>query len=339
MRIVKFALWTVILPIILAGVQTASAQNAADLDNATCLSCHGNQQLTARDAERNIHSLFVPADQFANSVHGNVLRCVDCHTTVTALPHKNGSNTVAEWDRTRLAVKQNCGNCHAAGCAGYTETYHGQVVAMGFADIATCADCHGSHAILPASDPASSVSPANLLKTCQKCHPGRDAGLRHVPAARHDRRLRALSLYVARLEIREFGGRRRARVLLDAFGALVLSRISRPPAAEAATACARRRAAAERRPLLPALERHVALGPPVVRGQHHPAGRDRRDIALSEPSLGAGARARNGRAGDRRHHSPGRRGVWSRSSPRTLSTPPFTLRGTGRPSKCSGPIR
>ena len=39
---------------------------------------------------------------------------------------------------------------------------------------------------------------------------GRDGGLRDVPAARHDRRLRALSLYVDRLEIREPGGRRRA---------------------------------------------------------------------------------------------------------------------------------
>ena len=168
----------------------------------------------------------------------SVLRCVDCHTTITELPHKNVSKTRAEWDRTRLAINKNCSNCHAKAAQGYTETYHGQVVAMGFADGATCADCHGSHAILRASDPASSVAPANLLKTCQKCHPGRDAGLRDVPTARHDRRLRALSLYVDRLEVREHRGRRRALVLLDPFGALVLPRISRPPAAQAAAACA-----------------------------------------------------------------------------------------------------
>jgi len=170
MRIIKFALWTVILPIILAGVQVASAQNGGDLDNATCLGCHGNQQLTARDAEGNVHSLFVPAEQFGNSVHGNMLRCVDCHATITEVPHKNGPNTLAEWNRRRLAVNRNCGNCHAQAWKSYTQTYHGEVGAMGFADTATCSDCHGSHTILPASDPASSVSAANLLNTCRNCH-------------------------------------------------------------------------------------------------------------------------------------------------------------------------
>jgi hypothetical protein len=39
---------------------------------------------------------------------------------------------------------------------------------------AVCTDCHGVHDILKADDPKSSVNPANLLATCQKCHP--DAG-------------------------------------------------------------------------------------------------------------------------------------------------------------------
>jgi hypothetical protein len=38
-------------------------------------------------------------------------------------------------------------------------------------DSAICTDCHGIHDILPASNPASSVNSANLLATCQKCHP------------------------------------------------------------------------------------------------------------------------------------------------------------------------
>ena len=194
MRIIKFALWTVILPIILAGVQTASAQNAGDLDNATCLGCHGNQQLTARDAEGNVHSLFVPAEQFGNSVHGNMLRCVDCHATITEVPHKNGPNTLAEWNRRRLAVNRNCGNCHAQAWKSYTQTYHGEVGAMGFADTATCSDCHGSHTILPASDPASSVSRRQSSEHLPELSPGCDSGLRNVPIPCHDRRLRSLSL-------------------------------------------------------------------------------------------------------------------------------------------------
>jgi cytochrome b subunit of formate dehydrogenase len=59
---------------------------------------------------------------------------------------------------------------------GYTKTYHGQIVALGYANVATCADCHRGHAILPASDPASSVSPAKLLGTCRTCHADASAG-------------------------------------------------------------------------------------------------------------------------------------------------------------------
>ena len=172
----KLALRAVVLATILVWVQAASAQGADNLANATCLGCHGVSGFAAPRADGQTRSLFVPADQFANSVHGKALRCIDCHTTIAELPHKNVSKTLAEWDRTRLAIAKNCINCHAKAAQGYTETYHGQVIVMGFADGATCSDCHGSHAILRASDPASSVAPANLLKTCQKCHQDATAG-------------------------------------------------------------------------------------------------------------------------------------------------------------------
>ncbi len=110
-------------------------------------------------------------EQFTNSVHGKAgLRCVDCHTSITAVPHKNLPATAAARDRERLAVNKTCGNCHAKEWRSYTETYHGQVAVLGYANIATCADCHGTHAIRPASDQASSAAPGNLLQTCRKCH-------------------------------------------------------------------------------------------------------------------------------------------------------------------------
>ena len=172
----KLALRAVVLTVILVWVQAAIAQGADNLANATCLGCHGVSGFSAPRADGQTRSLFVAADHFAGSVHGKALRCVDCHTTITELPHKNVSKTSAEWDRTRLAIAKNCIACHAKAAQGYTETYHGQVVVMGFADGATCSDCHGSHAILRASDPASSVAPANLLNTCQKCHQDATAG-------------------------------------------------------------------------------------------------------------------------------------------------------------------
>ena len=166
----KVLLRAVALTIVLVWVQAASAQGAANLDNATCLGCHGVAGFSAPRADGKTRSLFVAADRFAESVHGKALRCVDCHTTITELPHKTVSKTAAEWERTRIAIAKNCIACHAKAAQGYTETYHGQVVVMGFANGATCSDCHGNHAILRASNPASSVAPANLLNTCRKCH-------------------------------------------------------------------------------------------------------------------------------------------------------------------------
>jgi len=171
------ALRMIALTMVLVGVQAASAQTAADSANATCLGCHGTPGFAAPGAGGQMRPLFVPADQFANSVHGDAgLRCVDCHTSITEVPHKNLPATAAARDQQRLAIDRNCGNCHAKAMQSYTETYHGKVAALGYANIATCSDCHGTHAILPARNPASSVAPGNLLKTCKKCHQDATAG-------------------------------------------------------------------------------------------------------------------------------------------------------------------
>jgi cytochrome b subunit of formate dehydrogenase/nitrate/TMAO reductase-like tetraheme cytochrome c subunit len=163
MRAGNYLLSAVALLMLLIAAQPARAQAAANLDNAVCLGCHGAAGFSA--------------EQFANSVHGKAsLRCVDCHTSIAELPHKNLPTTQAAREKQRLAVNKNCGNCHAKAWRSYTETYHGKVAALGYGDTATCADCHGSHAILPAGNPASSVSPGNMLKTCKNCHPDASAG-------------------------------------------------------------------------------------------------------------------------------------------------------------------
>jgi cytochrome b subunit of formate dehydrogenase len=223
----KFVLQAAALAMILVGTQAASAQGA-NLDNATCLGCHGKPGFAMPGANGRTRSLFVPPDHFARSVHGT-LSCTSCHTTITEAPHKNAPMTPAQWRQqipklcgschatalkaylrsvhgkqvtdgsnvnaavctdchtahavarpqlpaTRLAVTAACGNCHADAMASYKESYHGKIFALGYANIATCADCHAGHAILPASDPASSASATNLLNTCRTCHRDATAG-------------------------------------------------------------------------------------------------------------------------------------------------------------------
>src|SRR5476649_2185753 len=116
----KLLLRAVALTIVLVWVQAASAQGAANLDNASCLGCHSVAGFSAPRAGGKTRSLFVAADRFAESVHGKALRCVDCHTTITELPHKTVSKTPADWGRTKLAITKNCIACHAKPAQGYT---------------------------------------------------------------------------------------------------------------------------------------------------------------------------------------------------------------------------
>ncbi len=116
-------------------------------------------------------------NDYLSSVHGKQVTrgsdvdaavCTDCHTTHAVAP--------PEISATRLAIAEACGNCHTYALASYEETYHGQMFALGYANVAMCADCHRGHAILPASDPLSSVSLTNRLGTCQTCHRDATAG-------------------------------------------------------------------------------------------------------------------------------------------------------------------
>ena len=60
----------------------------------------------------------------------------------------------------------------------YVADFHGSTVIL-FEELApdqetnkpVCIDCHGVHAIKATDDPEGTVFQANLLQTCQRCHP------------------------------------------------------------------------------------------------------------------------------------------------------------------------
>jgi hypothetical protein len=94
-----------------------------------------------------------------------------------------------ETDKFQTGVIEECGACHLDYLKTYRDTFHGQVTALGYARMATCASCHGAHEVLPASNPASMVSKENRLKTCQACHPGAAANFASFDphANKHDK--------------------------------------------------------------------------------------------------------------------------------------------------------
>jgi len=149
----------------------------------TCKTCHGMHGiLRASDPASKVYRDNVAANcgschegirrQYEEGIHGTLARngdnrapvCIDCHSAHNIRQ--------AELETTRLRVLKECGGCHVESEESFKDTYHGQVTNLGFARIATCADCHKAHDIHPAKDPRSSVSKEGRLATCQKCHPG-----------------------------------------------------------------------------------------------------------------------------------------------------------------------
>lgn len=125
---------------------------------ASCAACHAQQ---AADYEASIHGKI-------KETAPNTARCADCH----------GSHDIQRQEaRTALHNRLNspavCMKCHQGEeAASYQWSFHGSANRLGYTKSATCTDCHSAHKILPASDPASTVSRENLPQTCTKCHSG-----------------------------------------------------------------------------------------------------------------------------------------------------------------------
>jgi hypothetical protein len=163
-----------------------TAEKGRASEAPTCTSCHGAHSVLGKDdaaskvSKKNVVDTCASChkEQFAvysKSLHGrNRLRgkfsapsCVDCHS-----PHQIQRHDLTAF---QTEVINECGNCHAEQIATYRDTFHGQVTALGYSRIATCASCHGSHNILPASNPESKISEGRLVNTCQQCHKSANA--------------------------------------------------------------------------------------------------------------------------------------------------------------------
>ncbi|MEX8518664.1 MAG: cytochrome C [Leptothrix sp. (in: b-proteobacteria)] len=168
-----------------------------DKAKATCKDCHGTHNFNVPQqgsVRRTAWHLDIPKtcgekchvdqlEEYQGSIHGEEVMgkgnakaavCTDCHSAHAV------SNTSA--NSFKLANVNSCGSCHKEELKSYTDTYHGQVNRLGFTYTARCVDCHGNHGILAVDDPKSKVSDKNRLKTCQKCHSDKKAGMHDATA-------------------------------------------------------------------------------------------------------------------------------------------------------------
>ncbi len=148
----------------------------------SCSSCHGAHNIQKKD------------DPKAKTGHAKVPdTCGACHTTVLkqwqdesihgALWKEGKDGPVCTTchmdehsisDPTSAAMRKHfpseCGECHKKDIETFRDSFHGKATELGWSSVAMCSDCHTPHQNLPASDPRSTVNPANLATTCGKCH-------------------------------------------------------------------------------------------------------------------------------------------------------------------------
>lgn len=164
---------------------------------ASCEDCHGIHDLKkASNVDSKTNKMNIPKTcskchydiyiQYSRGIHGKALQagildspnCSDCHGEHEILGVDDPNSPVNNANLSDYV----CGRCHNDPVlaekygigkdrfTSYQDTYHGLAIHGGSIKAATCASCHRAHDILPASNPASSINPNNLTKTCQKCH-------------------------------------------------------------------------------------------------------------------------------------------------------------------------
>ncbi len=160
-------------------------------DPQTCITCHGTGNVSKAVAGpvfcATCHAGEV--EQYRASIHGrardhgnaDVPTCQSCHGSAhVALPASDPQSPVS-----KRHLPDTCGSCHSdpqlaakymftevRPVEAYKQSVHGRAILHGNGDAASCNDCHGTHDILPVSDPKSKIWKQNVASTCGRCHAG-----------------------------------------------------------------------------------------------------------------------------------------------------------------------
>jgi Cytochrome c7 and related cytochrome c len=139
---------------LLAALALSAAGRAATggaAGNTECLACHGQEGFQSESGR----SLSINEKHFAGSVHAG-LGCTDCHSSIHGFPHPAHPQPV------------HCGSCHASEAQDVAASVHAAAPQSG---AQPCLSCHGNpHQILAPGNPASTVYPLNVPRTCGACH-------------------------------------------------------------------------------------------------------------------------------------------------------------------------
>lgn len=130
----------------LAGPAVAAENDVHGMAGLACTACHGGDAAAAREAVAHQGMLVAPSRGRIPDL------CGRCHSNLVFMRRYNPDIRVDQVD-------------------AYRTSRHGQLLFReGDESVATCVDCHSSHAILPPEEESSTVYPANIPELCGSCH-------------------------------------------------------------------------------------------------------------------------------------------------------------------------
>jgi predicted CXXCH cytochrome family protein len=129
-----------------------------------CLGCHTDPKETFTLASGEKLVLGIDQEAFARSVHGENLRCTDCHSD-KASDHATGTLKFKTRRDVTRAYYEQCKGCHFANYTKTLDGVHYAVMSKGNDKAALCVDCHGAHDISRPGQPRTRTS-----AMCSRCH-------------------------------------------------------------------------------------------------------------------------------------------------------------------------
>jgi formate dehydrogenase gamma subunit len=171
-----------------AALAGSAHDGSAGVAKGNCLGCHGAGHDVRRPRKTGVEGCAschaAETAQYRESVHGRAFAngdheastCKDCHGPFHSIRAAADSTSPVN----RANLPRTCAHCHADRALMtrrhitipqayelYTRSVHGRSKDP---KAATCSDCHETHALLRANDPASSIFRTNVPHTCGRCH-------------------------------------------------------------------------------------------------------------------------------------------------------------------------
>ncbi|MFC1942392.1 cytochrome c3 family protein [Chloroflexota bacterium] len=143
---------------------TSSTNDETTVSNDSCQQCHNQAGLSMALPGEETLPLYINSQEYAASVHGNMLLCTDCHSDILDYPHpKREISSRREYSSAQYEL---CINCHYGNYTKALDSIHYKILPNGELRAPLCTDCHGAHAITSPSQPRAHIS-----QMCSQCHP------------------------------------------------------------------------------------------------------------------------------------------------------------------------